>query len=826
MARPLVCCILMLILGASPGHAQTPPVLTEDIPPQALKEALGSFARQTGLQLVYESAVARGQISKGAPAGLAGSAALTRLLDGTGLRFEFLNERSVHILAAQPKVPPAQASPSPRRARAVDGPRSGLEEVTVTATAREEAVSRVPISIGVWTQGEMAASGITNLTELAALTPGMVYGASVINGAGFNSFIVMRGIADQAIQATTGIYLDDTPIHHRTSATAFYGDILPVTFDLERVEVLRGPQGTLGGDVAFGGAIHFITNKPSLTDWSGLARSEVATTDRGGMSYEVGAAVGGPVVPETIGFRVSVWSRWDGGYVDRVDPITGATVDANANRSRSQSIRAALLFAPADGVRISPAFSYQSRDLHDSPFFNAVQSDRGGAVFQNNGSLLRQPYEDAFYIASVTLTAKLTGADLTAITAYSHRDALAVEENENYPPPPTSYLDAVALYVPLGLDSLSQEIRFASSDTQARVSWLAGAWFSRSKEEEGFANIPVDTNLGGNPSYTQLTGWATQTDGFGQVDLKFANGVTSSLGARVGHTRSATAFAQGQTSNLGPPSRGDESETVFAPRFVLSHASDRYGLLYLTISKGYLLGGPNTNCGPDFAATYGPAALWNYEFGAKAPLIDGRMQLEASVFHLDWRSIQNPLSAGTCVVNAGRAASNGFDLSVHAAPTERTRLAAVLEYADARYTTTVYFADGSVVHDGDVVGGNGVPPWSGSVSAEVDVFRTLQLTINLRAEDIVRSHNTGPFSIGAPGTGYVSPSLLKADPATNLLNTRLSFRWAGYEVAAFVDNVFNSLPILSQTPLVYGYPLTYATTFRPRTIGVSGSMRF
>ena len=92
-----------------------------------------------------------------------------------------------------------------------------------------------------------------------------------------------------------------------------------------------------------------------------------------------------------------------------------------------------------------------------------------------------------------------------------------------------------------------------------------------------------------------------------------------------------------------------------------------------------------------------------------------------------------------------------------------------------------------------------------------------QLTINLRAENIVHSRNTGPFSVAAPGS---------ADPATNLLSTRLSFRWAGYEVAGFVNNVFNSLPILGWTPVVYGYPLTFTDTFRPRTIGVSGSVRF
>ena len=351
-ARLFACGVLGTLLSVWSHAVAADTLLTVGIPPQPVAAALSEFAHETGFQLLYVSQVAQARASKGAHAGLSAAAALTELLDGTGLSFQFVNARTVRIfesvevaiLAPKPKMPPAYPSRSPRREHTGYGP-SALEEVTVTANAREEAVSSVPISIGVWTQEEMAAWHITDLTELAALTPGMVYSAGVLNGAGFASSIVMRGIADTGIEATTGIYLDDTPVHHRTYATAYYGDILPVTFDLERVEVLRGPQGTLGGDAAFGGAIHFITNKPSLTEWSGLARSEVATTDRGGMSYEFGAAVGGPIVPEAIGFRVSVWSRWDGGYVDRVDPITGATVDSNANRSRAQSIRAALLLA-------------------------------------------------------------------------------------------------------------------------------------------------------------------------------------------------------------------------------------------------------------------------------------------------------------------------------------------------------------------------------------------------------------------------------------------------------------------------------------------------
>jgi iron complex outermembrane recepter protein len=824
----LLACTLVTTLGA----AQTPRGLSNDIAPQPLAEALAAFASQIGLQLVYLSEIDADQKSQGAPAGLAPSVALTRLLAGTGLQFEFLNSRSVRIFAPGDGPRPPVRSP-PRAERRADVPSNTLEEVLVTATKREESASKVPISMSVWTQEAMEVSGIKDLADLAALTPGMYFSINTGNGQGFQSSLVLRGISYIGVEATTGIYLDDTPMHLRTVATDGYGEILPVTFDLERVEVLRGPQGTLGGDAALGGAVHFITNKPSLTDWSGLARSEVATTDLGAMSYEAGAAVGGPIVPDEIGFRVSAWSRRDGGYVDRVDPFTGTTFEADANYSQTKSLRAALLCAPADGVRITPALMYQSRYLHDSPVFYTSLSDPIMGVLKN-GDLLQQPWEDTFYLASLKVTAQFEGADLTAVTAYSQRRGFVVLDAGFTPENPSNLVRADTHDVQRGL---SQEVRLASSDAKARFSWVAGAWFAHSTENGWFRATPVDQ---ASPPVDQMSnvysvytfGRTTQIDGFGEVDLRTTNGLTATLGVRAGHARIAGAFAARLTTNLPPPSVSSAGESAVLPRFVLSHMSDRYGLLYLTIAKGYQLGGvnfpPNPPCLAAFSPTFGPDAVWNYELGAKERLLDGRVQLEASLFHMDWRNIQQQISPFNCgppqVANAGTATSNGFDLSVRAAVTDRVRLAAALEYADTRYTATVYFEDGSYVRDGDVVGNlpNVAAPWSGNISAEADVFRTTQLTVSLHAEAAVRSHNTGPFSLNAPNNG----SGLRADPATSLVNARMRFIWARYEATAFINNVFDSLPTLTAYPYVQGSSDSFAVTFRPRTIGLTGSVRF
>src|SRR5262249_20295988 len=150
------------------------------------------------------------------------------------------------------------------------------------------------------------------------------------------------------------IYIDDTPIQLRT--LGFGSDnTLPAVFDLQRVEVLRGPQGTLFGAGSEGGTVRYITPAPSLTDYSGFAKSEVSFTDGGAPSYEGGAAFGGPIIDNVLGFRGSVWFRRDGGWIDLVNYMTGATIDKNTNRGETLSARLAFGWQAASNLLITPS---------------------------------------------------------------------------------------------------------------------------------------------------------------------------------------------------------------------------------------------------------------------------------------------------------------------------------------------------------------------------------------------------------------------------------------------------------------------------------------
>src|ERR1700694_4694567 len=176
----------------------------------------------------------------------------------------------------------------------------GLEEIVVTATRREETISRVPISVTAFSQDMIDQKGIKDFQDIVRFTPGVT-----IDTTGTNA-ISIRGISSSGGAGTTGIYIDDTPIQMRSVGFS-PDDTLPKTFDLQRVEVLRGPQGTLFGAGAEGGTVRYITTQPSLTKSSVYARAETSYTQGGSMSYEAGVAAGAPISQGTLGVRASAW---------------------------------------------------------------------------------------------------------------------------------------------------------------------------------------------------------------------------------------------------------------------------------------------------------------------------------------------------------------------------------------------------------------------------------------------------------------------------------------------------------------------------------------
>lgn len=821
---------------AQPQATQTQatdiPALTADIPEQPLAHALEAFAQQTGLQVVYVSAVVNDQRSRAVSSGLTASDALGRLLEGTGLRFEYLTPRSIHILAAVVGRPKQVASRTHEREL--------LQEVIVTAEKREESLNVVPISVNVLTSANMNAAGIKGINEIAAVTPGVEYDYDTQFGPGVLTRLAIRGIKSDVGTSTTGVYIDDVPIQWRQSG---FANVYPVAFDLARVEVLRGPQGTLFGAGAEGGSIRFITTEPSMTELTGQQRAEVSQTEYGGPSYEIGAAAGGPIVDGRVGLRISAWYRDDGGYVNRINPFTGATVDNEANRSSSRALRAAVAFAPIESLRITPSLSYQYVGHHDSPIFYPYLSNTSVGAF-NNGKLLRQPYTDGFTLASLKLEQQFRFAKLTAVTSYIDRRARATFDATNeagvlffggYGNPlgpgfPASYADALPDMLSLHQTQQSQELRLTSADPEAPIQWVAGQFYSLARQV--FTEDIYEIGAPGNPGYYN-SGHTIDTivSAFAHVDARMSRYWTLSGGVRVDRTRSETTSYSGGFAypDLPPVSHGITHERPLTPQFSLSYKPNETNFFYATIAKGFRIGGVNTqiptSCQTVAPTSYTSDTVWSHEIGSKNLLYDGRLQVAGSLFEIDWNRVQTnfTLDCGfNYVANAGAAKSTGFDLVVSVSALHALSFSVSVGYDNVHFTKTILNPAGEVLADRDAVLG-GVPsvpsPWIGAANLRYEWPITHAITGYTRIDEVVHSHNPGPFTELDPKAIGYDPRFV-ADPATSVLDLGLGLIWSKMDLRFFVNNASGAHPLLQSSADAPGSLPAYAHTLTPRTWGL------
>ena len=826
--------------------APPPTILAEDIGPQPLAQALRVFARQTHLQIIYVSPLVAGRDSSGAHAGLSITDALRQLLDGTGLRFEFLNARTIRLVGvALPATgPPYYAAPTASGATHRAPPRSPAE-VIVTANRSEELASQVPMSVTAWTQQMLVDARVKDLADLAAVTPGLEYDFYPDLGPGTKTNIAVRGVNSRD-GTSTGLFIDDVPIPSDPGTT--FGKTFPLLFDLDRVEVLRGPQGTLLGESAEGGAIRFLTAPPSLTDASGLSRAEVSITEHGGPTVELGAAGGGPLVSDRVGIRASAWYRATGGYIDRVDPFNKALVDENVNRRIDESARLAVTFAASPAVQVTPALIYQDSRTHDSPTFYPALSDLAHGIIRS-GKLLRQPVDDEFELATVRISVALRAADLTSVTAYLSRSASELGDDTNNgvnwgsplgPEYPTSTADTLAGLGQLTQTMLMQELRLNSQPADGRVAWLAGIQYRRSTNWDRSYLYPHVNNAGvqvGN-YFAFYDGDETQLAAFGDVSLRVTERLSLSAGARQGEAR----YGAYQGGAVGPPaivvqsgvaSSGRESPT--AGHLGLSYQADDGTLLYATGATGYRLGGVNgpvqSWCTLQPPASYAPDSVVNLEAGAKTRMLYGNLQVDAAVFRMRWNRMQNVMDIAGCnseyLQNVGTAVSAGFDLGLRARVGRNLDASLDASYADASYTETVLSESHVRVSSGDAIGSLPlVPsPWNITASLNAHVDLAHGPTAYLRLADAFHSHNPGPFYSQNPASLVYDPTR-RSDPSTNVVNIRIGVISPTLSVALFVDNLFDPQPLIQTRNAFVGSTFFYGGTLRPRTTGLNVEYRF
>jgi iron complex outermembrane receptor protein len=847
MNRPLprigACTAICLLIGAflacAPARADPAPATASTtalaIAAQPLQGALEAFAQKTGLQVLYASSIVAGKNSKGSPGQGSPQEMLGELLEGTGLRFSFLNERTVQILPqsthrAKSSSPGAVTAP----AIIVEVERGDvLEEVVVTANRRSEKQNDVALSMMTWTAAMLKQSGVESIGELVARTPGVEFDFFPDLGPGTLTNIAMRGV-DARDGSATGIFLDDTPLTSDSGGT--FGKPYPFPFDLERVEVLRGPQGTLLGEGTEGGAIRLIQAAPSLTKTTGYMQGQAETTANGDPSYEIGAAAGGPIKENVVGFRASAWTRWQGGYIDRVDPITHQVTQPNANRAVDESFHGALTAAVGGNFLVTPAVTYQMFSSQDAPTFTPALSDPSAGVLRS-AKLLAQPARDEFTVASVTISGPLRSAQLDSISSYYHRHVSEDTDATNNPIDwgspqglgyPVTEADSLLSTGYLYQSTWSQEIRVTSGPGDSPIGWVVGSLYQHSSSLVQGVLYPhpnrrgVLVNAKQNSYDTTTTGLAA----YGDVRLRLAARFTLDAGLRAERSTYDVDMTSAPIGNPNPVvTRLTGDDSPLSPKVVLEYRPNAAALWYAGATSGYRSGGVDSRiywwCREVVPIAYQPDKVWNYELGSKQTLLDGRVQLDASVFHMKWQQMQNAVSLGcdtSYIANVGGAVSNGFDFGIQAVVGSHARFNLAVGYTDS-YTNTLVTNGAVEIRKKEAVGSLPlVPsPWDVTGSIAYDIPTSHGYTLTAWAEDIFHSHNPGPFDSQDPASRNYDPGK-QANPATNVLNLKLTARRRGLDLSIGVDNALNSQPTLLLRDAFAGSTYFYATTLRPRTV--------
>jgi iron complex outermembrane recepter protein len=521
-----------------------------------------------------------------------------------------------------------------------------LQEIVVTATRHEESLSRVPISVTALTQEALDIRGVKDFQEVARFTPGVN-----IDNSGTNN-ISIRGIASTGGAGTTGIYIDDTPIQIR--ALAFNpDDALPKTFDVDRVEVLRGPQGTLFGAGSEGGTVRYITTQPSLNKTSAYARGELSYTQGGDPSYEAGVAIGGPVIDDKLGARASVWFRRDGGYIDRINPVTLALEDKNSNYDRTVLVRLAAIWAATDKWRITPSVYYQDRYRNDAENYWPIYSNPGSNKLVSANPTQRFT-PDKFYLPSLKIEGDLGAVRLISNTSYYHRDNTtgydgtlynlgfyqSTSSNNLALGLPDLLLDGSGVHLPAaianyrspttvdnGQQNFTQELRLQSSNQNARLIWTTGVFYSSNRQSyleqihdpmlpqfmqalypvagrtppasgdyvTDFFGVGYDPNYPQDSYFLRTSAKDEQLAWFGEATWVLTDTFKGTIGVR---------YAQSKFSNdtlTGGPQLFLDNQAVavnhtdhsFTPKLSLAYQRDPRNLFYATYAKGFRPGGAN-----------------------------------------------------------------------------------------------------------------------------------------------------------------------------------------------------------------------------------------
>ena len=565
---------------------------------------------------------------------------------------------------------------------------TNLDEVVVTAQKISQSVIDVPLSISVLGADDLERTQALNMQDFVKLVPGLQLTQSQ---PGFGR-LALRGINTNGVASTVGVYVDETTFG--SSSGLANGAILAGdfdTFDVARVEVLRGPQGTLYGASSLGGVLKYVTNPPQFESFEGRVRGSVESVDGGDMSWS-GAAVANMPVSDKLAFRASGFYRNVGGFIDSIG-TGGSDVADDINGSTVSGGRASMLFKPSDTFSLQLTAFIQ--DINNDAS-SSVDSDplTGKTLYggPTQSQFVPEKADVSYRVYNATATWDLGFADLTSATSYG-------ENTQDFRQDITTLLGGLESYIEqtTGVERITQELRLASHQNE-KLDWLVGAYYN---DEDGLIfqqvhvvepgtlnDLPVALGVGTIDSkYKEYAAFAN-------VTIKFTPRFDLTLGGRYSNNdQDVVQDADGPLFGVAEPTRtgSSSSEDVFiysiAPKFKISERM----AVYARVAKGFRPGGPNVIAldAPEGTPTsYNSDSTINYELGFKGENEARTFAFDASVFHIDWDDIQllavvNGIGINT---NAGGAESDGVEATLMFRPVDQLKLSLSGAYTDAKLT--------------------------------------------------------------------------------------------------------------------------------------------
>jgi iron complex outermembrane recepter protein len=591
-------------------------------------------------------------------------------------------------------------------------PRSS-EEVTVTAMLREQSLSDVPFSIAAPTEGELRARGADDIEDVAA----NVAGFTVQNLGPGQSQVAMRGVSagqivrDQpGVKEQVGAYLDDSII----SLSLFTPDL--DLFDVGRVEVLRGPQGTLFGAGSLSGTVRYISNQPEL----GVRKyfGEVGASSVSGGSFGGNAKFGfNTPLGDTAALRVAAYYTRMAGYIDAVQP--DFSVNEDVNEGDRTGVRAAVRIAPSDKFSLTPRIVYQKVELDGwnridafNILANPFTTSRPPVTLgeREQFTQIGEPFSDEFLLADVNLSYDFGGARLSSITSYTKRDVLVVRDAGAL----TSSITGGSIGLPANVYTLdsplddktdakvwTQEVRLAGS--RDKLQWVVGGFYSDTRRDYGqsllvagfeqLTGIPT-TGLAASRDtlfYSDLGYDLSQFAAFGEGTYAVNDQLDFTAGLRYYNFSEDKQqifdgiFAQDNTGTQLVSQPGETEASGIAPRFIASYKATGDVRINAQIARGFRLGGINDPlnvplCTAQDLVTFGnnetwdDETAWNYEVGMKSRVMGGRGSFGVALFNMDISDLQATVTAGSCssrvIFNVPKARSTGVELEFSARPNE------------------------------------------------------------------------------------------------------------------------------------------------------------